>query len=1183
MAPRNLWFRLPLYARVLALMVALLLACVQAHAAIVIDDFGGSRLGTRSVSYDNAGGTSPMPTFTESTLDGYFDLNSSGNSITSVHLTYSVPAPFDITEGGANKQFLLEFASATRIPSQIAATCFQIFITIYTTTGTLQYGSGIAAFNTINNMALDWSQFSGSGSTSSVTGVDIDVTTGGNLFECQLHIRRIYASPSIGGVPTPAAPSFSAVTSSPTGNTTIDFNLSFYSNFGVAAVTGLTASDITVSGTAGATTAVVTGSLANYNVAVSGMTTDGTVIVSIAPAAVVDGYAQTNTSGDTSPAVTYWRPPVFTNGPPPSSATIGSAYTFDYTTSGAGTITYAVAAGALPGGLSLSSGGAITGTPTALGTFAGTTRATNAAYTDQPFSITVVCPTLSVQPATLATAPVMYVPYPQTFTTSASNGFAGPYSYSVSSGSLPPGLTLATDGTLSGTPNTLGTYTFTVTTALAAGCSGSQSYTVTVQPPVIAVTPTTLSNGTRATAYNATFGATGSPFPFTFSVSAGSLPTGLMLATDGTLSGTPTTPGPYNFSVTASDGTFSGSRSYSVTINKTSSTTTLVPAPASSVFGQPVTLNANVSGTSGPPTGSVTFLDGVTSLGTVAVDINGNAALASSALAIGSHTLTAAYGGDGNFVASTSSSANVDVGKAATTTTLSSSANPINATFPLTITASVAAVAPASGIPSGKVDFFDGANAIGSVNLNASGSASITTSVLNVATHPLTATYAGDGNFNGSTSAVLNQSVTPPPIVIAPATLPSATYGLAYSVQLSATGTSQPFTFTVTAGSLPGGLSLASNGLLSGSPTGHGSTSFTVTASDGTYSGTRDYTLLITDAATSITLTANPTSAMVGQTVALSAKVTSNALGGSAPGGYVTFKESGATIGHSALDSSGATSFTTDALSAGTHSFTADYLGDSTSGASSSPSVAVVVAANVTSLTLAAAPNPSLVAQAVTLTATLAGAVNGTGTVDFLAGGTTIAGCAALAVNAAKAVCTTSALSAGTHTLTAAYSGDAANAGSTSNAVTQQVVSQLALPVYRFDTPTYRFYTSSESERTAASTFASWIPRGVAFYAYGSAVAGTLPVYRFNSGSEHFYTISEVEKAFIAGVFRTWTYEGVAFYAYADGSAQTTPVYRFNAGPFHVFAVSDAEKTLLQSQHPGWTLEGVAFHGRTAP
>lgn len=98
--------------------------------------------------------------------------------------------------------------------------------------------------------------------------------------------------------------------------------------------------------------------------------------------------------------------------------------------------------------------------------------------------------------------------------------------------------------------------------------------------------------------------------------------------------------------------------------------------------------------------------------------------------------------------------------KADTTTQLASSANPSVSGHPVTFTATVTAVPPGSGAPTGTVSFSDGTNMIGRGTLNGTGQATFTTSGLFVGSHDIVARYAGDGKFNGSQSDFLNQNVT---------------------------------------------------------------------------------------------------------------------------------------------------------------------------------------------------------------------------------------------------------------------------------------------------------------------------------------------------------------------------------------------------------------------------------------
>ena len=180
--------------------------------------------------------------------------------------------------------------------------------------------------------------------------------------------------------------------------------------------------------------------------------------------------------------------------------------------------------------------------------------------------------------------------------------------------------------------------------------------------------------------------------------------------------------------------------------------TTLSTSTATAVFGQRVTLTATVTSAAGVPTGTVTFRDGTTVLGTAPVNAAGQATLAVS-LGVGNHALTASFAGTGGFADSTSAVAAVTVNRAATTVALGSSVNPAATGQAVTFTATVAAVAPGAGTPTGTVTFKDGNVILGTVAVGAGGTATFTTSFAAAGGHVITAVYSGDPNFVGSSQS----------------------------------------------------------------------------------------------------------------------------------------------------------------------------------------------------------------------------------------------------------------------------------------------------------------------------------------------------------------------------------------------------------------------------------------------
>ncbi|MBP8532785.1 Ig-like domain-containing protein [Streptomyces sp. MK37H] len=240
-------------------------------------------------------------------------------------------------------------------------------------------------------------------------------------------------------------------------------------------------------------------------------------------------------------------------------------------------------------------------------------------------------------------------------------------------------------------------------------------------------------------------------------------------------------------------GVAGSSASGSITVGQAASTTALTITPASPVCGQPVTLCAQVTTTSPgtcAPTGTVTFTiaGGPTLIGTL--NASGQACVTTSAIPVGTHGVTASYGGNTG-VAGSSASSSVTVGQANTTTTLTSSPNPSTPGQNVTFTATVTAVPPATGTPTGNVTFVisGGPTLIGT--LNAFGQATVSTNTLTTGAHTVTATYGGDTCFAGSTSPTITQNVVAAPtgttVTATPATIRLRINGTLIIPTLSAT------------------------------------------------------------------------------------------------------------------------------------------------------------------------------------------------------------------------------------------------------------------------------------------------------------------------------------------------------------------------------------------------------------
>jgi uncharacterized repeat protein (TIGR01451 family) len=447
--------------------------------------------------------------------------------------------------------------------------------------------------------------------------------------------------------------------------------------------------------------------------------------------------------------------------------------------------------------------------------------------TGTPVSTTVSgggCPTISLSPAALPGG-TLGTAYSQSITAS---GGAAPYAFSITSGALPPELTLSSGGILSGTPTASGTYSFTVQAFDSNECTGTRSYTLSIGCPAIALSPTTLPNGALSTEYNQSITASGGTAPYAFSITSGALPPGLTLSTGGVLSGIPTAGGSYSFTVRATDANqCTGSRTYTLSITGGGcGTITVSPSVLFEGFVG-VAYNRTLHGVGGTSPYRFSVTSGSLPPG---LTLSSGGAFSGTPTAAGTYSFRVRAVD----ASQCSGSQSYTVRIACPPVLLSPAVLPPasqGVPYIQTITALTGGAGPytfsaSAGLPPGLTLLPSGAFS-GAPTLTGSFSFTVT---------------ATDSN-GCSTSQAFTLSVCAT-LTITPVSLFPAAVGVPYGQQFAASSGTAPFAFAITGGTLPPGLAFSGSGLLAGTPLEPGNFSFTVTATDANgCTGSATYTL----------------------------------------------------------------------------------------------------------------------------------------------------------------------------------------------------------------------------------------------------------------------------------------------------------------------------------------------------
>jgi hypothetical protein len=522
-------------------------------------------------------------------------------------------------------------------------------------------------------------------------------------------------------------------------------------------------------------------------------------------------------------SVTVDASPSIGNTPMPD-AVLGKAYSAKVPFSGGvAPITWAVTSGALPGGLAIDgASGSVVGTPTVTGAFPFTLQATDSSSTpvqvSQPKNIAVRTP-LVITPAT---APLAAVGSAFNLALAATGGVQ-PYVWSVSAGALPAGLSLnPATGAISGTPSSAGSFSATIQVSDAGAPAQTATLSLGItSAPQLTISTVTLPDPTNGIAYSAAISVSGGTAPLTFSISSGALPAGLAInATTGAITGTPSITGAVNFTAHVADSSATpqtASQALSLRVNAPLTISSLgLPSAAVNV---PYSTLLVASGAVNPLTWSIA--SGSLPVG---LSLNGATGIVSGIpTAVGTTNFTLQVVDSANPSRTASHAVSIIVNSQFAVTATA----PPNATvlLPYLFTPTVSGgtlplnwTISAGALPAG-LSLSAATGVIAGIP-TAAGTVTFTLQVSDASTPAQTATFP--------TSITVN-----PTLSIVSTLLNNAIAGVPYIATVTAAGSVPPLNWSVSAGALPTGLTLnATTGIISGTPSGSGTSNFTLHVTD---------------------------------------------------------------------------------------------------------------------------------------------------------------------------------------------------------------------------------------------------------------------------------------------------------------------------------------------------------------
>ena len=592
---------------------------------------------------------------------------------------------------------------------------------------------------------------------------------------------------------------------------------------------------VTLSWQTGAVTAVSI----DQGVTINPAQVNGSVQVPVSTATTFTLTATSPQGSITATASVTILPPLTIGNTSLLPALAGSPYSMTLSAAG-GTSPYkwTLASGSLPTGLSLSSAGLISGTPRAAGSSTFVVQANDATIPTQAataaFTLTVN-PTLTITTTSLPNG-VASSSYTQAL---GASGGTPSYTWSLASGSLPTGLTLSAAGTISGVPAKTGSSSFTIKATDSTSPTpqiATQAYSITVGAQ-LAIQTNILATGVVGATYTQGLLAAGGTAPYTWSLDAGPLPDGLALGSNGAISGTPTAAGVKVFVVRVTDSTTPTAQTATLTFSIyvvgqiTIDTTSLPDATAAHPYAQALNAHSGIQ----PYVWTL-------ATGTLPPGI---ALLATGAL-IGTPNVAGTY----SFTLKATDSTAPTAQSATHAYTLN-----VNPAFTITTTALPGA---STGVPySASVQATDGIPPYSFAVVFGALPPGLTLS----ATGQITGTPTKPGIYNmlirATDSTTPSAQTCDQPLSLAvdstlsitSPSLPDGTQGVQYTDTLTALNGLQPYTWTVTGGALPDGLSLLLSGTIVGVPTKAGTFHVTIQATDSSQPvpaiSTRSYTLAI--------------------------------------------------------------------------------------------------------------------------------------------------------------------------------------------------------------------------------------------------------------------------------------------------------------------------------------------------